>query len=101
MKQKYAVVIIEEGYNRKNISSSMMQVGGLIVILDCLYRLNPLLGQEYCEIIPPLPINTINSSRNNWQDNQKRLESKLLTEKKEKSFMKIIKTQGRIYFTRK
>jgi hypothetical protein len=101
MKQKYGTIIVGGIYDHKSISSSMMQAGGLIIILDCLYGLSPALNQECSNFAPPLQISPISTRENCWKGNERRLESKILTERKEKLSMKILKTQGRIYFARK
>jgi len=79
----------------------MTQKYGLIIILDCLYGLNPTLCTEYYNMNPPMPINNVKNLRNFWRDGERRLESKVLNARKMKSAMKIIKTWGKIYFARK
>jgi len=108
------VVVIGNSHNTKNISGAMNSTtrsNELIVVLGYLYKLDPVLSLEYskhnlllqecCNPDVSLPINRTKYSRDYWEDNEKRLESQVLIERKGKSAMKIIRTQGRTYFTRK
>jgi hypothetical protein len=91
--------------------NSTTRSNGLVVILGYLYNLDSVLNSDYskldlllqecCNTNVSLPINRTKYLRDYWEDSKKRLESKILTERKEKPYIKILKTQGRTYFIRK
>jgi hypothetical protein len=91
---------IGESYPLEDTSYATMQSSEIISLLF-LCGLNFTLESVCCNLAPPAQINTRKSFCNYWLDNEKRLESKVLTSKKQKYATKIIKTQGRVYFTRK